>query len=401
MLAPSQLTRESFSTYPPEARELAAGQLPLLRRLPLSFLPLLLRELIVFDYKFPAERRDLDRQFEYLGALSDRDFTRAMANFTALRLSPELEGTDWVASPSTFSEKLTAHLWATHQIEKFRAAAVAYVRESGAGRPDPPLPTHRLGIVVLAREDAGGEYPLFRKLSPHGVRFTNVKGSNSMESLVQALAERAAAHPEPYAHWYIDGGRDVPMPGEKIARVSWGALSPVRAALQIRMQKSYENGAFDAEAFRSMLARTRPEDLGIESSPDPVLGHFQLSVLTEGSGTQVFSTTFVQWTAREAMRRAQPLTLLAQFAPRQKEKPMNELLAESQRPPELDPRGSLIDADQGAYYTWMNQQRLAGAEQAAFLALYGNQAMVIAPSFEPGKSETNPIHVSELLARIT
>ena len=39
---------------------------------------------------------------------------------------------------------------------------------------------------------------------------------------------------------------------------------------------------------------------------------------------------------------------------------MNELLAEHQRPPDLDPRGSLIDADMGAYYTWLNQQRLPG-----------------------------------------
>ena len=41
-----------------------------------------------------------------------------------------------------------------------------------------------------------------------------------------------------------------------------------------------------------------------------MLNRFQLSLLTEGSGTQVFSTTFVQWAAREALRRAQPLTLV-------------------------------------------------------------------------------------------
>jgi hypothetical protein len=50
-------------------------------------------------------------------------------------------------------------------------------------------------------------------------------------------------------------------------------------------------------------------------APDAVLSRFQVSVLTEGSGTQVFSTTFVQWAAREAFRRAQPLTLLLRFAP--------------------------------------------------------------------------------------
>jgi hypothetical protein len=62
------------------------------------------------------------------------------------------------------------------------------------------------------------------------------------------------------------------------------------------MQRTYEGGVFDPEAFRSMLARIRPEEIGLGPG---VLNRFQLSVLTEGSGTQVFATTFVQWAARE------------------------------------------------------------------------------------------------------
>ena len=112
-----------------------------------------------------------------------------------------------------------------------------------------------------------------------------------------------------------------------------------------------------------------------------MLNRFQLSLLTEGSGTQVFATTFVQWAAREALRRAQPLTLLARFGPRQRENPMNVLLNEAQRRPELDPQGSLVDADMGAYYTWLNQQRLSGAERAAFLVWFEDhqEALAIGP----------------------
>ena len=124
---------------------------------------------------------------------------------------------------------------------------------------------------------------------------------------------------------------------------------------------------------------------GSGGAPDAVLSRFQLSLLTEGSGTQVFSTTFVQWAAREALRRAQPLTLLLRFAPRQRASPMNELLAEAQRKPELDPPGSLIDADMGAYYTWLNQQRLAGAEKSSFLVWFENhnEALAIGPVLGP------------------
>ena len=98
--------------------------------------------------------------------------------------------------------------------------------------------------------------------------------------------------------------------------------------MQARMQKIYEAGVFDPEAFRTRMAQMRPEEIGLDPVSDAVLSRFQLSLLTEGSGTQVFATTFVQWAAREALRRAQPLTLLTRFAPRQRENPMNELLSE-------------------------------------------------------------------------
>ncbi len=95
-MLPNQLSGASFAGYPPEARQLAVKQLVLLRRLPLAFLPLLLRELIVYDWKFPAERADLVRQFTYLGSLSSGPFQAAMSAFARLNLARELEKTAWV-----------------------------------------------------------------------------------------------------------------------------------------------------------------------------------------------------------------------------------------------------------------------------------------------------------------
>src|ERR1700760_652950 len=128
-MLPNQLTTASFSQYPPGARELATRQLDLLQRLPLAFLPLLLRELIVYDWKFPAERADLDRQFSYLREQP------SLPSFVQLKLTKELEQTDWVNSPAVFSEQLSAHLWATHQIDGFRAAAVEYVQKANGSAP--------------------------------------------------------------------------------------------------------------------------------------------------------------------------------------------------------------------------------------------------------------------------
>jgi hypothetical protein len=400
-MLPDQLTASSFRGYPPEARELSVKHIALLERLPLAFLPLLLRELIVYDWKFPAERADLDRQFAYLEGLAGGPFQATMSAFAQLKLARELEQTDWVNSPAIFSEQLSAHLWATHQIDTFRAAAVDYVRKVSGSAPDTALPVHRLAIAAIGQGAVKNDYRLFRKLRPQGVYFTQVKHTGGVQVLLNAVAGRAEAHPAPYGHWYIDGGGGLAVP-ENVTRISYEALAGPRAALQNRMQKTYEAAVFDPEAFRTMLAQIRPEEAGLNSGTDAVLNRFELSLLTEGSGTQVFSTTFVQWAAREALRRAQPLTLFTRFAPRQRENQMNELLAEHQRKPELDAQGSLIDADMGAYYTWLNQQRLAGEEASAFLAWFEDhgEAVVIAPRFERGKRSDAPIELAELIARI-
>jgi hypothetical protein len=395
-MLPQQLSPASFAGYPPEARQLATRQIPLLQRLPLVFLPLLLRELIVYDWKFPAERADLDRQFAYLTGLSNSGFQTAMSDFTRLKIVPSLEQTDWVNNPAVFSEQLSAHLWSTHQIDTFRAAAVDYVRKSSAAETAPPI--HRLGIAVVGKGADAAPGPLFRKLRPHGTYFTQVNAPGGVAALLNALAVRAQAHPAPYAHWYIDGGAPLRGP-DAVTCVSYEALSPLRAILQSRMQKAYEAPVFDPEAFRTMLAQIKPQSAGLE---DGVLNRFQLSLLTEGSGTQVFSTTFVQWAAREVLRRAQPLTVLARFAPRQREKQMNELLAEHQHKPELDPQGSLIDADMGAYYNWLNQQRLPGEKQSAFLAWFEDhsEAVAISPTMEAGKRSTEPIELARLFEQL-
>jgi len=49
---------------------------------------------------------------------------------------------------------------------------------------------------------------------------------------------------------------------------------------------------------------------------------------------------------------------------------MNELLTGTGRTVATDPEGSLIDADMGAYYTWLNQQRLPGAEASRFVVWF-------------------------------
>jgi hypothetical protein len=396
-MVPSQLTLDLFFRYPPEARRFVEDHLSLIRELPLAFVPLVLREVIALDWKFPLEREDMYRQFAYLERLSPEQLRNAMRPFSELRLKPELERVDWVNAPNLFSEQLSAHLWATHQIDQFRAAAIEYIDKVNATATATRLPAPRLGIVVIGEGVAQNTYPLFRKLRSHGVYFPKVRATNGRQAVLDAVTRRAKKYPVPYGHWYIDGGA-ADRSAEEMTVVSYAGLTPVRSALQARIRKSFDSG-MASEALRTTLAQMRPEDLGL--SPG-VMHHFELSLLSEGAGTQVFSTTFVQWAAREALRRAQPITLYARFAPRQQERSMRELLTEAQGKPALDPQGSLIDADMGAYYTWLNQQRLTGADESRFLVWFEDhsEAVLLAPSLPKGSSSEEEVDLRTLLNRV-
>ena len=398
-MLPTDLKPEQFNGYPPQARRLATGALGTLRQLPLSFLPSLLRELIEYDFKFPAERKALEKELANLSSLSAEAITLWFQPFAQISLSSKFELTDWVNAPAQFVEQLSAYLWTTHQLDDFRKAATDYANRLNAAVPTEPPAIPRLGIAVIGQGVASYDAPLFRRLRAHGAYFNQVKPENGLKLLLDAVAARAREHPAAYGHWYIDGGQAAARDPD-LTCISYGALEPVRASLLRKIAAETGRPGMGPEALRTVLAQLRPADLGMSKAGDPVLDRFQLKLLTEGSGTQVFSTTFAQWAAREVMRRAQPLTVLVRFAPRQRQKPMNELLSPSGAPAELDFIGSLIDGDMGAYYNRLNQQRLPGAEQSSFLVWFENhnQAVAIGPSMSRGTESNTSADLRELLS---
>ena len=402
-MLPSDLKPEEFDSYPPEARKIVINSLSTLRQLPLSFVPGLLRELINYDFKFPAERKAHERELEYLSSLSAGQLKECFQGFAQIRLSTQLEDFDWVKSPAQFIERLSAHLWSTHQLDAFRQVSNDYADRLRAAVPPGAPRIPRLGISVIGQGVSSYSDPLFRKLRAHGAYYTHINPENGLRYLLDAVAERAKAHPAPYGHWYIDGGEPVEC-DPTLTRVSYKSLEPARTALLRKMAEQIDRPGMGPEALRTILALMRPSDLGMTAGAAPhdeVLERFEVSVLTEGSGTQIFSTVFAQWAAREVLRRAQPLTLLVRFAPRQRQRPMNEMLsAEAKVPPEPDLVGSLIDGDFAAYYNWLNQQRLPGAERSAFVVWFEghNQALAIGPSTPRATESASVADLRQVLA---
>ncbi|HXN53586.1 MAG TPA: hypothetical protein VN943_16760 [Candidatus Acidoferrum sp.] len=399
-MLPRNLKLEQFNGYPPEARKLVTDYIAALQRLPLSFLPSLLREAIEYDYKFPVERKTLERELANLDSLSAEQLKDWLQGFTQIRLSAALEHFDWINAPAQFVEQLSSYLWTTHQLDAFRTAAIAYADRLHAAVPPEPPSAPRLGITVVGQGVASYDEPLFRKLRAHGAYYSRVNPENGLRVLLDAVADRAKAHPAPYAHWYVDGGQQAEHHAA-LTSVSYGALEPARAVLLGKMRAEIDRPGMGPEALRTHLARLRPADLGFDKG-DEVLDRFRIKMLTEGSGTQIFGTTFAQWTAREALRRAQPVTLLVRFAPRQRQRPMNELLAATAESVELDPVGSLVDADMGAYYNWLNQQRLPDANQSSFLAWFEghNQALTIGPATPRGTTSASATDLRQILASL-
>jgi hypothetical protein len=362
----------------------------------------LLKEIVEFDFKFPVERRAIESELGNLHSLSSAQVSDWFREFAGIQLSASLEHADWVNAPGLFVEQLSAHLWSTHQQDAFRLAAVHYADRLRAAVPPEASPIPRLGISIIGKGLDSYDQPLFRKLRPHGAYCTRVNPENGVKLLLDAVASRAKVHPAPYAHWYIDGGEESEH-DPALTTVSYDALAPARTALLRKMQSDISRPGMGPETLRTHMAEMRPSEVGLDKLGDAVLSRFQLKLLTEGSGTQIFSTTFAQWAARETLRRAQPLTLLVRFAPRQRQKPMNELLSASDSGSELDLIGSLVDADMGAYYNWINQQRLPGAERSSFLVWFENHnsAVVIGPSVPRGTESTGATNISQLLSWIT
>jgi hypothetical protein len=405
-MQPGDLRAESFAHYPPQAHAFAVAHLAVLRQIPLSLLPILLREIIDYDWRFPVEQRVLVRQLDYLGSLPQASFAALMAPFAAVRLPKAIGKIDWVNQPQHFSEQLSALLWSMQQMDQYRAAALEYEKNLRQVLVEPPPAVPRFAIALIGQGVAHSDRVLFRQLRPQGTLFTAVKPDRGLDTLIAFVNDRARKHPVQYGHWYIDGGEPAPGCGAQqgITLTSYSALAPA-ALRELNLTshfvaKATSGGAVGPEAMQSFMAGLTPTDIGLHGSPAQApLRHFEVKVLTEGAGTQVFSTTFVQWTAREAMRRAQPLTLFARFAPRQRMAPMNELLKRDPLTQATDPEGSLIDADMGAYYTWINQQRLPGAERSCFLAWYEghNIAVAIGPDLAKGTVSDVPTDLQKIL----
>jgi hypothetical protein len=323
--------------------------------------------------------------------------------FAMLRLSPELLRLDWRSDAAGFVDKMTAELWSTGQIGTFRESAKllapsAITDEQGAQVSNPRF----VAIVLDKRLSAIGKTPvLFRMLRPYGTFFAHTDDENGAETLAGWLAARASAHTEPYTHWQISGDIWKGPAATPVVSLSYNGMLAERERL-LAFFNTVRNAAASQgpEGLQRVLQHLTPEKIGMGEIADLVMRTFALDIFTQGSGTQLYATTFVQWTVREALRRAQPESLLAWFTPRCEATSMDWRISNPDREQALDGPGSLIDAEMGAYLCYANLMRLPNAERAGFLVWhqgYG-QALLIGADMPRGVESDSVITLKGLLA---
>ena len=398
-MKPSELTPTSFAAYPASGRGFAQKHILLLQQMPLSLLPGFLEEIRSYDWRFPPEQAQLQHRMEWLESLSPGARQQALAPFAAITLNDQLEGLHWVEDPPTFMAALSAYLWQSGQIDRYRAAAVQ-LWEAMPTKPEAEAVPPAV-FAVMGEGATDTEYELFRKLKPLGMYATRVSPEGGAAAFTGALQDRAKKIPGAYRHWYFDGGAS-PWPTEKadgLVGVSYSALAPMNRAVLAAMDQAIVQGT-GPEVLQTRLSHAEPGPFGADGiTPDGRLQRFYLSLLTGGSGTQIFSTSFVQWAAHETLRRAQPATMLLRFAPRRRQAAMNTMVQSSSGEAELDPNGSLIDADMAAYYTWLEMARQPAGANGVLVAWAAErrEAVILGPSVTRGVTMSSPTTVRGLL----
>jgi hypothetical protein len=401
-MKPQALTVSSFDKYSPSARAVAVEHLEQLKRLPVPVLASFLDRIMGWGWEFPAERYELTGQLRALGLLTPGELRPLLEPFLNISLPSDLEELEWLNAPATFLERLTPYLWSSGQIDKYRLAAKTLIDTLSAHDAAPHADTQRLVIFTCGKDLVAKNYPIFSKLGKHGLQATEVDGDDADEWISGMLARRNARNPAAYAHWFLDGGatRQRKLASEDGVYLSYDQGEPVRSSILKVMEHAVASG-WGPELLRSRLAALTPVDCRANTiTNDPVLQHFIVDLFANGSGTQIYSTSFVQWSAREILRRAQPETLVVRVTARVRQRSLNEFFAGAQDAPELDYAGSLIDGDLAAYYTWLELQNLPGAPRSVFLTwLAGHrQAFLIGPGVPRNVSTNSTLTLSQVLA---
>lgn len=358
-----------------EAATLAREHEAVLGRLPATVHAFILVELQKWSTLFGPEQRYQRALLEHLARVSTADLHQAVAGIA--RVESEA-GCNRIArgDPGRFQDEAQALLRKRRLLPAWRKEVDAFFQTI-----NPALETYlhpanaprRLIVQIYGSGIAIQTDKLWSRFTGTGIRVPlTLEGTHGSEALLRALAPALMTATEsagfsPLDAWMIEAHESLhKLSGRSVTALSYDRLRTYRDDLTRALYSKIQSGVESPQAFaayaRSLKIAAGP-DLLLHSAN--LLQAFVRDVFLTGNGTLFVNNTFVEWTAVQALRRAQPRILVTRYGVRDKLKPFSSLLLFSQpRPSDQiplieDPVGSFVDVEQLSYYVWLNAEKSA------------------------------------------
>jgi hypothetical protein len=405
----------------------------LLKRLPLTFLPFTNQHLREWEYQFPYERQTVQRLIVYVAGLSEVEFSSLFQD--VVQLEEKMGVRHWKQFSTTEQTIENSSLLArSPYFQEWRRAVQAVFdvvdqrgpkTQAAAGKAQrrlillilpKPLPldpetvwTKWQGIGRPLKLDLTSSGP---NQSPAQTLLGGVPGGAGGRS--GGLLDVALGRPDSSLAdtWVCDAGSSLvdylrtsgtagATPPAAIL-LGYGRLASFRESFAHEMNTMGKDLS-DADAVFDYLRKVEvtpwcPEEV----ATNPAIREFLRSLYLSGNGALLFGNSFVEWASSEALRRARPSFLVAQFGIRNKPKPFTGvILFENPEklnplPPVPDLPGSAIDAEMLAPYVWLAANRYEEYQRSTACVCLAEslaEAYVVAPQEFPVGRETAPLRL--------
>lgn len=346
----------------------AGSDKELIARLPRTFVPALNDQLRRWDLLFPAERRVIRAQLDWMASLSGAEFKQLFDPIFEIETRMDLPKWHRDATMSIENTAIIARSplypeW-RRRVEKAFERIDAGAESSGAFKK-----VNRLVVCVLPADLPLSSRPLWPDLAGDLVWVSLDKRFGEIQpSVAETIARRNVTGLEPVeTTWAVECSSKISeqLENTNATVLSWSALASIRREFSTRLN-SIGRSLKSADETTEQLKRI---DLKPLLSPTlyatPAVREFVRSLLLSGNGGLVFNNSFVQWGAVETMRRVQPQALIASFGIRSKPKPFSSIVwfeDQSRSNPaadEPDLPGSLVDGMMLSQYVHLASARLA------------------------------------------
>ena len=403
----------------------------LLKRLPLTFLPFTNQHLREWEYQFPYERQSVQHLIVYVAGLSEVEFSSLFQDVVQLE---EMMGVRHWKQFSTTEQTIenSSLLARSPYFQEWRRAVQAVFdvvdqrgpkTQTAAGKAE-----RRLILLILPKplpldpetvwtKWQGIGRPLKLDLTSSGTNQSPAQtllggapggaGGRSGGLLDVALGRPDSSLADT---WVCDAGSSLvdhlrtggPAGATPPAAIllSYGRLASFRESFAHEMNTMGKDLS-DADAVYDYLRKVEVTHwCPAEVAEEPAIREFLRSLYLSGNGALLFGNSFVEWASSEALRRARPSFLVAQFGIRNKPKPFTGVVM-FENPEKLNPLppvpdfpGSAIDAEMLALYVWLAANRYAEYQRSTACVCLAEslaEAYVVAPQEFPLGRETAPL----------